>query len=165
MSGSSSSVTAARWRAITTECEAHARRLRTAKIRCQPRFPMDADTYASLDDDSAANIDQLIYRFTKLQDALGAKMYPALGSVFRGETTIVPFYDILSTLERAEIVADPDRWQELRELRNQLTHDYDNQPAEGAAYLNKLFDAVDELIAAAEAAVAYVRQTILTSSP
>lgn len=144
--------------AIVRECETHARRLSTARDRCAANFPIDGERYENLDDDAVANVDHMVYRFMKLQDALGAKLYPALGLVLRDDAERVPFYDILSTLERARVVSDADRWNESRLLRNQLAHDYDNRPEEGAVYLNRLFDAVDELVTSAATAAAYARE-------
>jgi hypothetical protein len=65
-----------RFEAILRECAAHQIRLAQAKARCSEFFPLDASTYEHLTDDQVEHVDQLIYRFTKLQDALGAKLSP-----------------------------------------------------------------------------------------
>lgn len=158
MSGKLHNGEAERLAALVRECTIHADRLLTARSRCEPLFPLDSHAYQNLDDDAIANIDHMVYRFTKLQDALGAKLYPALGAMIRPDASRLPYYDVLTTLEKARIVADTDRWMELRTLRNELAHEYDNRPDEGARYLTQLFEAVGELVDAARSAAAYVEE-------
>jgi uncharacterized protein YutE (UPF0331/DUF86 family) len=70
------------------------------------------------------NIDQLVFRFTKLQDELGNNTFRFLLEFLKEDITGKPFRDILNTLERLQIIDSSDTWLSLRELRNDLAHDY-----------------------------------------
>lgn len=41
-------------------------------------------------------------------------------------------------LEQLEIIKDYESWKELREVRNEFAHDYEEEPAESAEKLNIL---------------------------
>lgn len=52
--------------------------------------------------------DQCIYRFAKLQDCMGAKLFKSI-LLYQGENVNKPFLDILNQLEKLEII-DVDEW-------------------------------------------------------
>lgn len=68
--------------------------------------------------------DQLIFRFSKLQDSMGSRLFPAillnLGENVKG----LPFIDLLDKLEELKIINSADDWMLLRETRNIVTHEY-----------------------------------------
>ena len=106
-----------------------------------------------------------MYRFTKLQDALGAKLFPAITAVLREDATSLTVFDMLAELEKAGALPSADTWLALRETRNQLAHDYEDDPQEGSAYLNSVFDAVGSLLSAEEAVRSFVETRVLPSLP
>lgn len=48
--------------------------------------------------------------------------------------------DIFNRIEQLEIISDYDAWKALRELRNELAHDYGNDDDELAEKLYLLFN-------------------------
>jgi len=50
-----------------------------------------------------------------------------------------PFRDILNRLDRLKIIDSSDTWLALRELRNDLAHEYPMMPEETIDKLNHLF--------------------------
>ena len=50
-----------------------------------------------------------------------------------------PFRDILNRLEQLKIIDSSDTWLALRELRNDLAHEYPVMPEETIDKLNHLF--------------------------
>lgn len=150
-----------RFEAILRECAAHQRRLSQARERCSLFFPLTPDSYENLTDEQVEHVDQMVYRFTKLQDALGTKLFPAILSVLREDAASLTVFDMLTELEKAGAITDAGRWAAMRETRNQLAHDYQDDPEEGSRYLNDLFDAVNELRATAERAAGFVRDRVL----
>ena len=150
-----------RFEAILRECAAHEKRLSQAKDRCSGFFPLTPETCESLSDEQVVHVDQMVYRFTKLQDALGAKLFPAVLSVLREDAASLTVFDMLTELEKAGAISDAGSWVAMRETRNQLAHDYQDDPEEGSRYLNDLFDAVEELKATAEMATGFVRDRVL----
>lgn len=102
-------------------------------------FPIDQDPFhALLDDDiHLAFADQIIYRFSKAQDSIGAKLFKAY-LAYQGENTDKPFLDILSSLEKIQIL-NIDDWFELREIRNEIAHDYDDNEEKGRQIINSIY--------------------------
>jgi uncharacterized protein with HEPN domain len=72
-------------------------------------------------------IDTFIFRFIKLQDYLGQKLFrrflEEIGELYEN----MSFIDILDKLERLEIISLSEEWIEIRKLRNKLTHEYPDE--------------------------------------
>ncbi|MEA1972076.1 MAG: hypothetical protein U9N34_02120, partial [Candidatus Cloacimonadota bacterium] len=79
-------------------------------------FPIDTASYKIIIEDiqDLAFSDQIIYRFSKLQDTIGAKLFKSL-LLYQGENIDKPFLDILNNLEKIDIV-DVEEWFEIRDL-------------------------------------------------
>jgi len=58
----------------------------------------------------------------------------------------LPFIDILNKLEKLELIASAEKWQELREIRNVIAHEYDDSPELAAQALNAIFASHQDLI-------------------
>ena len=66
-------------------------------------------------------VDSLLFRFAKLQDFLGQKIFRTFLE-YQG-LSLNSFYDILKELEKEDIL-NIDLWGSLREIRNELAHEY-----------------------------------------
>lgn len=113
-----------RLRASIQKCSIHLQRLKYAISQTKPLFPLEREKYLELNDAEIGNIDQMVFRFTKLQDELGTNTFRYLLVVMQEDILNKPFRDILNILERLQIIDSSDAWLALRELRNDLTHDY-----------------------------------------
>jgi uncharacterized protein with HEPN domain len=82
--------------------------------------------------------DQIIYRFAKLQDCMGAKLFRSILD-YQGENTDKPFLDLLNQLERIGVVSVDD-WFEFRDLRNEISHNYENNSTTTISVLNAIYD-------------------------
>jgi uncharacterized protein with HEPN domain len=51
------------------------------------------------------------------------------------------FVDILNRLEKLGRLESADTWRQLRKIRNQVSHEYDDNPEYMATALNAVFDA------------------------
>ncbi len=58
--------------------------------------------------------------------------------LYLGENTNKPFLDILNQLEKIDII-DVDEWFEIRDLRNEIAHDYDNNDLTAMNILNTIY--------------------------
>lgn len=129
------------------ECRRHLTRLETAfsALRSHFVFPLDETQMCTLRDDPQmlAFSDQCIYRFSKLQDTMGAKLFKSV-LLYLGESTDKPFLDILNQLEKIDIV-DVDEWFEIRDLRNEIAHNYADDEEMIADILNTIFQLKGEL--------------------
>ena len=154
----------ARLKAVLHECSVHAERIAYAREMCAPLFPLDAEAYSKLDAKAIQQLDQLVYRFTKLQDALGAKLFPLLTAELREDAVTLTVLDRLAALEKAGAVPSADEWLELREVRNQLAHDYHDDPENGAEYLNDLYRSSERLLVYNDQVRAFVHDRVLHDS-
>ena len=108
-------------------------------------FPLNKDTFDAIvkSREHLAYSDQVIYRFSKLQDCMGAKLFKSV-LLYQGENINRPFLDILNQLEKMEIV-NIDEWFEIRDLRNEIAHDYEDNELVAIDILNTIFKLKNEL--------------------
>jgi len=125
----------------------HLKRLNDAfnELNSRYKFPINKSLYEDMINNiqDLAFSDQIIYRFSKLQDTIGAKLFKGL-LLYQGENIDKPFLDILNQLERIDIV-NVDEWFELRDLRNEIAHDYESNDYVVIDILNNIFDLKHEL--------------------
>ncbi len=83
-------------------------------------------TEESLEDyETIIILDAFIFRFIKLQSAIGEKLFPIFFEILTGKShTEVTFIDILNTLEKYDFLENTDEWNKLRKLRNEFVHIY-----------------------------------------
>ncbi len=125
----------------------HLKRLKIAFIELNNNFdfPIDSLSYKNIlnSNQYLAYSDQIIYRFSKLQDCMGAKLFKSI-LLYQGENVDKPFLDILNRLEKMEII-EVDEWFELRDLRNEVAHDYDDNEKIVISILNKIYTLQNDL--------------------
>ncbi len=127
------------------ECERHLERLRYAVSRGAAMFPMSAEAYLALRDSDVAVLDQMLFRFGKLQDAIGQRVLPAIllaGQEWQDSET---FLDKLNRLEKLGAIPSALDWIKLRDLRNNAMHEYPDEPEVNAANLNAVFASIGKL--------------------
>jgi len=72
-----------------------------------------------------AIFDAYIKRFASIQDFLGAKIFPSLIEI--SGIGSVKMTEVLYHMEREEVIDSIGNWIELREIRNELEHDYPDE--------------------------------------
>ncbi len=70
------------------------------------------------------SIDFFIFRFIKVQDYLGNKVFKIFLSEIGEYSDNMSFVDITDKLEKIGIIDNSREWLEIRKLRNKLTHEY-----------------------------------------
>ncbi|NPA73119.1 MAG: nucleotidyltransferase domain-containing protein [Epsilonproteobacteria bacterium] len=128
------------------ECEKHKLRIEKAYSKIKDILPLSARNYENLSDDEVAAIDQYLFRFAKLQDTIGDKLFRLIVSEYVENIDQMTFLDILNHLEKIGILDSADVWKRLRAIRNEISHQYDDDPTETAQSLNNIFAYKDELI-------------------
>jgi hypothetical protein len=98
--------------------------------------------------DLADRVEAFVGRFGRLQDTVGDKLLPALLAAL-GETP-GPAIDNLDRAERLGWVDSVDTWMAMRRLRNQMIHEYVEDPALLSSALETAHRYVPRLIAIAE---------------
>lgn len=89
-------------------------------------------------------VDQLLFRFIKLQDAVGERLVPATLAILREPYEEWPMRDRLNRLEKLGYLNVGD-WLAWREVRNRLAHEYPDQPEVRFAALGAAIDAARSL--------------------
>lgn len=126
-------------------CDKHIFRINEALGELHVSLPMTADIYARLEPGQVRCLDQFIFRFSKLQDAIGAKIFRYLLEYLDEDVSALPMRDILNRLERYLLIPSADEWNYIRELRNEISHDYPLLEADSVTILNELFSKVKVL--------------------
>jgi len=130
------------------ECDRHLLRIGEAVEDLVAFMPLDEVTYISLDKNQVQALDQFLFRFSKLQDAVGRKLFKQLLILKEDDSLLIenmPFIDILNRLERLNIL-EVKTWGRLRDIRNELAHNYDDEPKEMAEVINQIYQERDSLI-------------------
>ena len=123
------------------ECYRHLAGLNEAfeELEKKYRFPIDTDSYAKIMSGlDIAFSDQAIYRFSKLQDTMGAKLFKSF-LLYQGENIHRPFLDILNILERVGIL-EVEMWFVLRDLRNEIAHNYEDDEKVVIEIINTIYE-------------------------
>ena len=102
-------------------------------------FPINIENFKVILEniEHLAYSDQIIYRFSKLQDCMGAKLFKSV-LLYEGENVNKPFLDILNQLEAIDII-NVDEWFEIRDFRNEIAHDYEDNDEIAINILNTIY--------------------------
>ncbi len=130
---------------ILDECDKHLLRMNGAHSRISAFLPLNTERYERLSDNEVTHIDQYLFRFSKLQDAMGEKLFKTLLIFLDEEVEGKAFMDLLNRLEKLSLLESAERWRELRNIRNSLSHQYDNDPAYMCIALNSVFEAKESI--------------------
>jgi len=130
---------------IINECKKHEMRLSEAYEDMKQFMPLDIEKYESLKKDQIRIIDQYLFRFSKLQDSIGNKLFRNILAAIGEDIDNMPFIDIFNRLEKLSLVNDIESWFELRQIRNDLSHNYEDDKDELCEIINNIYLKKDQL--------------------
>ncbi len=128
------------------ECNQHKQKIEQAAKRLESLMPLDILRYEKLSIEEGSFIDQMIFRFSKLQDTMGEKLFPTLLEIFGEEVKSKSFIDRLNRIEELGIV-DKNEWMRLRRDRNEIAHEYSFNKDEVVLGINSIYQAQNRLLA------------------
>ena len=131
---------------IFYECSKHIQRLNSASTKMLDIMPLDSKNYINLTDDEVGYIDQFLFRFAKLQDAIGQKLFKTVLLYLNEDIEGKPFIDILNLMEKLHLLESANIWKQLRDDRNELAHNYEDEPEQMSETINNLYNKKDLLI-------------------
>lgn len=118
-------------------------------------FTLEQATRLEADHDLAEQVEAFVGRFGRLQDTVGDKLLPLLLDALGEKTSAV--IDNLDQAERLGLLKSADEWMAIRNLRNQMVHEYVEDPAvltsalqTGHAFVPALIFAANKMIAEIE---------------
>ena len=130
------------------EAKLHIKRLREILKYLKKFYPLDIDSLEEIDRDK---LDAFAFRFAKLQDLLGAKIFREYLESINFPTQDKNFLELLKELDKEGIV-NLDKWAEFKSVRNSIAHDYpydEDEKIESINYLIKnieyLFDVTQKI--------------------
>ncbi len=103
----------------------------------------DPFTFNTLKPEKRAILDAYLKRFSSLQDYLGAKIFPLLLEIAGIGSSRMS--EILYEIERERIIDSLENWIELREVRNELEHDYPEELKEALKDLKFCIDSFEKI--------------------
>ena len=106
--------------------------------------------------DIAERVEAFVGRFGRLQDTVGDKLLPLLLAAL-GEKPSAAI-DNLDRAERFGLIRSADEWMTIRNLRNQMVHEYVEDPAVLTSALQNGHDFVPTLIDAAGKMIAEIER-------
>ena len=96
-----------------------------ADIDFEALMKFEIDEKFFMDYNNTRIVNSFLFNFSKLQDKIGAKLFKkVLYELKEIDTFSIPMIDVLNQLEKLEIVEKVGAWDELREIRNMLAHEY-----------------------------------------
>jgi len=122
----------------------HAKRLSYALDEAKDFLPLTADKMAKLSDKQISITDMAINRFSKLQDVIGSKIFPLFLELMGEQVGF--FIDNLNKLEKHEYLDDANWWKDLRDKRNEITHDYPDDYKTLSDHFNEMVAYADQLL-------------------
>jgi hypothetical protein len=111
------------------------------------RRAIGVDDYTHLSKEDRRLLDQFAYRYTRLQDDMGAKLVPAVLKALGEDVAPMSALDRFARLEQLGWLSSADEWLSLRQVRNQFAHDYPDSPIERFERLQAAIQAATQLMA------------------
>lgn len=63
---------------LIVECDKHQYRINSAYSKIACKLPLTEQSYTHLTDEDIEHIDQFVFRFSKLQDAIGQRLFKSM---------------------------------------------------------------------------------------
>lgn len=101
-------------------------------------------------------VEAFVGRFARLQDTLGDKLLPLLLTALGEKTSSV--LDNLDRAERFNLIRSADEWLTMRSLRNQMVHEYVEDPQVLINALQSGHEFVPVLLSSAQSMTALIKQ-------
>nr|VFJ74794.1 MAG: hypothetical protein BECKFW1821C_GA0114237_10667 [Candidatus Kentron sp. FW] len=103
-------------------------------------------------------LDQFAYRYTRLQDDMGAKLIPNILRALGEEIAAMPALDRYARMEQIGWLESAEEWGELRHTRNEFTHDYPEDAGERLVRLQLAMAAGERLLQILEGFMSRLRE-------
>ena len=144
-------------------CLGHAEALREALADLHLRQLLEQD-FVRLRKDDRRLLDQFAYRYTRLQDDMGARLMPAILRALQEDIAALSVADRLNRLEQLGWLASAAQWAELRRIRNAFAHDYPETFAQRHAHLQVAMAAAAQVLDVLDTFVPRIQQLLHHSS-
>jgi len=120
------------------EAKNHIDKIEKANRVLKEVMPIDIAVLENLSEQQQDKLDILAFRFSKLQDLLGDKIFRNILE-YSGFNVQQSFVKLLSELEK-ESILNLNRWIELRNARNRIAHEYPDNEESLTSSINFIYE-------------------------
>lgn len=157
-----------------SECNSHLENIDYAIQQMEPLLPFDVKKYSNMQKEDTSHLDQFIFRFSKLQDSMGGRLFKSILDNIGELNKKEPLIDLLNKLEKFGIVqfrripaptengSEAHEWTYLREIRNQLVHEYPDDIGQRVAITNAALTCTVRLYEIYNSAKTYITEKVLS---
>lgn len=124
-----------------------AKRLKQAFESLESCIPLTTDLLENFSHERLTCLDSLVWRFSKLQDIMGSRVFPSLLDALQENRHSLTMIDQVNLLERREFLPSSKIWWEVRQARNSVAHEYPEDPEQLAFKLNHIIRQAEWLLA------------------
>jgi uncharacterized protein with HEPN domain len=107
-------------------CDLHLFRMNQALDHIKHLYPFSKEIFPLKKYEDLTSLEMFTSRFSKLQDYMGEFLFPAYLKFLGENVDHLSMIDLLNKLEKYEILESVKKWKYLRNLRNNLAHEYPN---------------------------------------
>lgn len=126
------------------ECTLHATVLDQGLLDAKAWLPIPCT--ATIDKELLRILDQIAYRFSKLQDTMGEKVLPQILQLAQEPLPEnATFAEKLNRLERIGAITSVEEWKKFRIVQNSIAHDYADDPEMRNSAINRFLDGAEKL--------------------
>jgi len=130
---------------ILYECNQHKTMINNAYNHLLKKIPLEKEKYIKFSLEEIGFIDQFLFRFSKLQDSMGEKLFGTILFLLGEDFSKKPFIDMLNRLEKLEFLKKQE-WMDMRTIRNNVAYEYSFNADELVDSLNDIFQIKDKLL-------------------
>jgi len=128
-----------RLKAYLWEANIHIARLQEILNALKRLYPLNVEKYQDLGLEEKNLLDSLAFRFSKLQDLIGSKIFREYLREVGFVTEEKTFLELLMEIEKEGII-DVDTWSDFRKMRNLIAHDYPEDVEKKVEAINYLVE-------------------------
>jgi len=131
------------------EAMLHIEKIHYSLLHIVHLLPLSVKSYKSLEMQDITYVDQLLFRFLKLQDLMGKKMFTSLLEVLDEDISEFFMKDILNRLEFLRVL-NAQEWLLIRGFRNGIAHEYPGEENVVVESINNSINSIPTVISIIE---------------
>ena len=124
----------------------HAERIRMAFRRLDAFLPLTEEMLNNLSEENLGFLEILTSRFGKLQDLIGAAIFPMILKKLEVDIAYFSLIDCLNRLEKLGFLESADIWRQIRGVRNKVVHEYPLSKEKALKNLEEIIEQTQALL-------------------
>ncbi|CAO5679869.1 MAG: hypothetical protein HEEMFOPI_01354 [Holosporales bacterium] len=122
------------------ECQLHLERMQQAAQHIRCLYPFCEEKFPLKKYEDLTSLDMFTSRLSKLQDTMREDLFPEFLKFLGEDVFVLSMIDRLNKLEKYGVLKSVTQWKNLRDLKNNLSHEYPNSYESLVKTLNQVFE-------------------------